>query len=92
MYQPEKGKEKLIDVFDSGKVITREEASALSNASLGDGDFVPATKKSIVVRMLHNLLNVARMEEDSVSMIRYLNTLLAIDRDSASNRAMRQRA
>src|SRR5207248_1312086 len=54
-----------------------------------DKDFEPVTKKAIVVRMLHNLLNVAESEKDGDSMLRYLDGILAIDADAHQERWMR---
>lgn len=79
----------LIDVFDSGKILTLEEAGELSGRRLSFDEIKPAQPKDIVIRMLHNLYNVAEIEEDSASMIRYLDGILAIDEESAYNRAMR---
>ncbi len=57
--EPErKPKEILIDAF-GGKFISRKEAEELSGVRLTENDFVPATKRSIITRMLRNLLNVA---------------------------------
>ena len=74
----DKAKEILIDAY-GGKFITREEAAELSGVRLTEDDFVPATKRSIIKRMLRNLLNSAERERDSVARLRYLDTLLAIE-------------
>ena len=84
----DKGKEILIDAF-GGKFITREEAAELSGVRLTEDDFVPATKRSIIKRMLRNLLNSAERERDSVARLRYLDTLLAIEPEDTYLRAMR---
>ena len=79
----------LIDVFDSGKIITRKEAEEFSGSPIEDSQLEPAKGKDIIVRMLHNLYNVAEIEGDRVSMIRYLDAILAIDENAIYNRAMR---
>ncbi len=79
----------LIDVFDSGKIITRKEAEEFSGTPIEDSQLEPAKGKDIIVRMLHNLYNVAEIEDDRVSMIRYLDAILAIDENAIYNRAMR---
>ena len=91
MHRPSEGEEMLIDVFDDGKLISREDAEGLSNRRLEDEDFVPAPKRSIIVRMLHNLLGVATSEKDRASMLRYVNVILAIDKDSGADRWVRAR-
>ena len=94
-YQPPaKKKEKpgepiLIDVFDSGRIITRAEAGELSDTTIEESHLQPAKSKEIVVRMLHNLYSVAEIEGDRTSMIRYLDAILAIDENAIYNRAMR---
>lgn len=89
-YQPAKDcMPLLIDVFDSGKIITLEEAGTLSGRTLTADDIKPAAADEILVRMLHNLYSVAEMQEDAPSMIRYLDCILAIDEGDAYNRAMR---
>jgi len=89
-FHPEKAKTPtLVDVFNSGKIITLREASEISGQSLDEEDIQPAKPKDIIIRMLHNLYNVAEMQEDPTSMIRYLDGILAIDEEAAYNRAMR---
>ena len=83
-----KPKEILIDAF-AGKLVNREEAAELSGERLTDENFVPATKRSIITRMLRNLLNVAERERDSDARLRYLDALLAIEPDEIYLRAMR---
>lgn len=79
----------LIDVFNSGKYLTLEEAGELSGSQLTKEDIKPAAPNEILVRMLHNLYTVAEMQEDTPSMIRYLDCILALDQEDAYNRAMR---
>ncbi len=84
-----KPKEILIDVFGGGKFVSRKEASELSGLVLTDEDFNPASKRSIILRMLRNLINVAEQEQDAESRMRYLNTILAIEPKDNYSRAMR---
>lgn len=80
----------IIDAF-GGKIIDRNKAADISGFALEDLSFEPYPKKDIIKRMLRNLLQSAEKEEDSVSQIRYLDTLLAIspeDRYSRAKRAM----
>ena len=91
-HEPKGEKPQIIDVFD-GKIITRKDADAkvkaITGAKATDGDFEPVTKKALIVRMLHNLLNVAESEKDGASMLRYLDGILAVDQDSHADRWMR---
>ena len=84
-----KPKEILIDVFGGGKFVTRKEASELSGFELTENDFKPASKRSIILRMLRNLLNGAEEERDAPARMRYLDAILAIDPEENYSRAMR---
>ena len=91
-HEPAGAKPQLIDVFD-GKLLSRAEAEAKVKKVTGrapeDADFEPVTKKAIAVRMLHNLINVAKSERDGDSMLRYLDGVLALDPEAHEDRWMR---
>jgi regulator of sirC expression with transglutaminase-like and TPR domain len=88
-HEPAKGDPQLIDVF-AGKLMSRSEAEKkvkqMTGRAAEDKDFEPVTKKAIVVRMLHNLVNVAQSEKDGPAMLRYLDGILAIDQDAHEER------
>jgi regulator of sirC expression with transglutaminase-like and TPR domain len=90
---PAKGEPRLIDVYEGGKVLSREEAAkkveALTGKPLRDEHLAATTKKAILVRMLHNLLNVANQERDTAGMLRYLDGILALNTDAGPERAVR---
>jgi serine protease Do len=90
---PEKGDEQLIDVFVAGKRMTREDAERQvrfsADRQLLDGDLAAASKQSIVVRMLGNLLGVAQDKADKEAMLRYLEAVVAIHPASIPERGMR---
>ena len=96
MYREDKGgkepkkqtEEILIDAF-SGKFVTREEASELSGVRLTEDDFEPASKRSIITRILRNLISVSERERDSASRLRYLDATIAIEPKDTYLRAMR---
>ncbi len=79
----------LIDVFE-GKLISRTEADAKVKKVTGraptDADFAPAAKKTILVRMLHNLINVAESEKDVPTMLRYIDGIVALKADAHEER------
>jgi regulator of sirC expression with transglutaminase-like and TPR domain len=91
-HEPKGEKPQLIDVFE-GKPISRAEAEAkvkkVTDIEPTDKHFQAVTKKMIVVRMLHNLLNVARGEKDGDSMLRYLDGIVALDSQAHEERFMR---
>jgi len=91
--RPAKGESQLIDPFDSGKRMTREEAGKIvlegTGAELRDAHLAPATKRAILTRMLQNLLGFPRRNEDAEGMLPYLDTILAIQPASAGERWIR---
>ncbi len=90
---PAKGEPELIDVFDGGKVLTKEEAAkkveSITGRALKDADLVAVSKRAILVRMLHNLLRVAGAENDVPGSLRYLDAILTLAPDSVEERGMR---
>jgi regulator of sirC expression with transglutaminase-like and TPR domain len=93
-FRPGGGPEQLIDVFDGGKKLTRSQAVELvadNVDSIGDEDFRPARKKEIITRMLRNLLGIAQRSGTGNDALRYLDAILAIAPDSASDRLNRAR-
>src|SRR5262249_36919549 len=63
----------LIDVYEEGKLLSREDADkkvqGITGRPLKDEHLESADKKVIIVRMLHNLLNIARGERDDTAML-----------------------
>ncbi len=90
---PARGEPELIDVYEGAKRMTKKEALALASAYTGEPAdeqaLAPVSKRVILVRMLHNLLNVARGERDPAGMLRYLDALVALEPDSAQDRGLR---
>ncbi len=79
----------IVDVFD-GKLLTRKEAEAkvkkLTGRAPQEEDFKPVEKKFIIMRMLHNLINVAESEKDRDGILRYLDAIVAIDPEAHEER------
>jgi serine protease Do len=88
-HDPAKGKPQIVDVF-AGKPISRDDAERkvqmVTDRQAKEDDFIPVTKKAIVIRMLHNLINVAENEKDRDSMLRYLDGIVAIDPNAHEER------
>ena len=89
-----RGSTQLIDPFESGKLLSREEAdqrrSANSrNARLAEDDLTPPTDLAILLRVLTNLLGVAQRKTDREAMLRYLDAMLAVDPALSRERGMR---
>jgi serine protease Do len=94
-YAPKKGEEKLIDVFNGGKTISRTEAQEMvieyTGEALKDEHLKPATKREIVIRMLHNLVGLSERAEAGIDPLRYLDLIIALAPDSAVDRLNRAR-
>jgi len=92
-HQPSGGKAQLIDVYDGGKAITEEEAGRIVERITGkplDADKLkPITKKGIILRMLHNLANVAQREQDLEGMLTYLDGIVTVDAEAHEERWVR---
>lgn len=90
---PAKGEPQLIDVYEGGVALSKEDAArkvqSITGRPLQEAHLAAAGKKAILVRMLHNLLGIARNDEDVEGMLRYLDTILALDSDEAQERWMR---
>ncbi len=88
-HEPKGEPPQIIDVF-AGKLMSREEAEAkvkkITGRAAQESDFEPVTKKAIAVRMLHNLLNVAKSERDGDAMLRYLDGIVALEPDAFDER------
>ena len=86
-------KSQLIDVFNEGKRLSREEAIKLvaehSNQPFQDEYLEPVSKRLIVTRMLNNLMGLAQQKEDKESMLRYVELMMALDSHSVQSRGMR---
>jgi regulator of sirC expression with transglutaminase-like and TPR domain len=92
-YRPAEGQPQLIDVFEGGRPLSRDEAAAkvqlLAGRPLADADLLPVTKRAIVLRMLHNLLGLASRNQDAEGILRYLNAILAVAPESGPERFFR---
>jgi regulator of sirC expression with transglutaminase-like and TPR domain len=90
---PAKGEAQLIDVYEGGQPLSREDAEKkvhdITERGLRDEDLSAVDKRTIIVRMLHNLLNVAEREKDQEGMLRYLSAIIAVAPDAAQQRGMR---
>jgi serine protease Do len=92
-HEPAKGTAQLIDVYDGGKELSDKDAAAIvrkfTGEDLKEEQLNAASKKAIVLRVLHNLLNVAQQERDRPGMLRYLDAILTVAPESAEERWVR---
>jgi regulator of sirC expression with transglutaminase-like and TPR domain len=92
-HEPAKGAPQLIDVYEGGVPLSREEAvkkvEAITGRPLREPHLAAVGKRAILVRMLRNLLNLADQERDRPAMLRYLDAVVVIDPEAAPERAVR---
>jgi regulator of sirC expression with transglutaminase-like and TPR domain len=90
---PAKREPQLIDVFEGAKPMSREEAARkveqAAGESLTEEDLAGVSKRTILVRMLRNLMGLARGSQEADTRLRYLDTIIAIAPDSARDRGER---
>jgi serine protease Do len=90
---PAKGEAKLIDVYEGGKEMTRDEAEKRVRAQLDrplqDDDLTATGKKAILLRLLQNLLGLAQEDQDVLSALSYLDAMVTIKPDAGRERWMR---
>jgi regulator of sirC expression with transglutaminase-like and TPR domain len=89
-HEPVKGPGQLIDVYDSGTFLSEEDADQIvrkfTRKALKKEQLTAATKKQVLIRMLHNLMGVAQDEQDRDGVLRYLDGILTINPDSGQER------
>jgi S1-C subfamily serine protease/regulator of sirC expression with transglutaminase-like and TPR domain len=86
------GELRLLDVFNQGKQLTVQQAALdLTETGQFDPEFLePTTKRSIILRMLRNLMSGLLDQEAEVKeALPYLNLVVAIDPDSMVERLTR---
>lgn len=83
----------FIDVFESGKPLSRADAEELvrrnTDRPLHESELEPVSKKMIVSRIIQNLLSRARDAEDPVAMLRYIETMVELEPTVAQQRWLR---
>ncbi len=90
---PAKGKPQLIDVFEGAKPMSRADADAKVRGITGQGlrqsDLAPVGKRALLVRVLHNLRNLADKEGDAAALLRYQDAVVTVVPDDATERLTR---
>ena len=84
-YEPRDGALQLIDVFDGGRIITRNEAQDRVFEATGEGfreeHLAAASKRDIIVRMLRNLQSNAERSAEPNAALHYADLLVAVSRE-----------
>lgn len=85
-HEPREGAPQLVDVFNRGKLLSKEDArnifESLSDEPWRDYYLNTTPPRSIVERMLRNLLGSAAETQDAERMLRYVQATLLINPDS----------
>ena len=82
--------EQFIDPFDNGHYLTRAEAEQLVRTNTGRSavpeDLTTSTDREIVLRMLRNLMGAVPEDGTPTELLRYIETVVALQPDSAFDR------
>ena len=92
-HEPKAGDLQLIDVFERGKLLSKDQAKtlfeSLSDEPWRESHLDTSPHRAILERMLRNLFNTAASAEDAERMLRYLEATLLLKPDSARDRFFR---
>jgi serine protease Do len=92
-HAPADGEAVYFDVFDGGKTLSPIDLQGLAVENAGramqPADTAPIGKTAILARMLSNLLNLARRDEDGTAMLRYVEAILVLDASRGEERFIR---
>ncbi len=90
---PKEGEPQLIDVFDGGKPLSREDAEKkvreLTGEDVTEAQLAPVSERQILQRMLGNLLGLAQQKSDKEAVLRYVEAMLIIDPSLVRERGLR---
>jgi regulator of sirC expression with transglutaminase-like and TPR domain len=92
---PAKGDARLIDVFNKGKTLSRDDAEKLvrelSGGPLREEHLVAQSARQILRRVIGNLWNVTSDAGDGEGLLQLSEARMAVDPDSVENRLERFR-
>jgi serine protease Do len=91
--QPKGEASYLVDCFEGGKKLSREDAETrvaeVRGAIPTDDDFLAVDRDSILSRILQNLMGIAEQANDLPSLLRYYEAMVRLDPDSPQLQGMR---
>lgn len=92
-FRPKQGERRIIDVFEQGEALTRQQVDERVRGFTGqpptEEQLRPVDKRAILVRILRNLQSIAGRRQDMPGVVRYLDAILAIMPDSGEDRMFR---
>jgi regulator of sirC expression with transglutaminase-like and TPR domain/S1-C subfamily serine protease len=90
---PAKGKPQLIDVYEGGKAMSRDDARRKVEEATGKAmqpaDLARVSKRDLLVRMLYNLRGVAQKEGDAAGLLRYQDAVVTLAPGNPAERLAR---
>ena len=92
-FVPQTGEPRVLDVFDGGKVLSRDDAAVkvmeTTGEPLKESHLATADAQLILRRMLANLIRIGQDNGDKEAMLRYMEAVVTIDPTSVPDRGMR---
>jgi regulator of sirC expression with transglutaminase-like and TPR domain len=92
-HEPKAGDAQLVDVFERGKLLTKEEArkkyESMTDEPWRDSYLDVTPPRAILERMLLNLLNSAAETQDAERMLRYVEASIVVNPESDRTRFFR---
>ncbi|MEZ6045665.1 MAG: transglutaminase family protein [Planctomycetaceae bacterium] len=89
-FSPGEGDAQLVDPFERGKLLSRQDAElivlAYSGQALEESLLVPQSAQQILTRMIRNLLQIAQEQENEERMLNYMHMVIALHPDSSRDR------
>jgi len=86
-YTKPDGTRQLIDVYESGELVSEEDAARIvlemAQREVTPGDLRPVTHREIITRMLRNLIEQEKQQGSPLKAIPYLEVALKINPDDA---------
>ena len=92
-HEPQQGDSQLIDVFERGQQLSKNQArskfESFSDDPWTDSYLNTSTPRAILERMLRNLFGTAATDEDPERMLPYIEAILLLNPESARDRFIR---
>ncbi|QDU81681.1 putative periplasmic serine endoprotease DegP-like precursor [Polystyrenella longa] len=89
-FVPTEGEPQLVDPFEQGKLLSRQDAElivlAYSGRAFDDSALAAQTTTETLTRMLRNLLSIAQDKQEEERMLNYMHFLIVLDPESAEDR------
>jgi serine protease Do len=92
-FEPTGGERKTLDVYERAQELSDDEVAKIVRGAAGrspqESDLAAATKRSILVRILHNLMGLSQRAQDAEGLLKYVDAIVAVAPDSGEERWMR---